>query len=70
MSGLLILKLCVKNKTVDESTKKAFIGTVEDKYRPKSLGDRHSFVVFEKEFSSEDGYSQMAAMSKQTDKIL
>jgi SAM-dependent methyltransferase len=60
-----------KNRAVDHETKKkVYMEQLKINISPKVLLDRHSFVVFEKELSSESTYTHLADMSKKLEQIL
>jgi SAM-dependent methyltransferase len=60
-----------KNKSIDyESKKKVYKEQLKINLSPKVLLDRHTFVVFEKEFEYADVYDQLLSISKPLNEIL
>ncbi len=60
-----------KNKSIDyEAKKKVYREQLQINISPKVLLDRHTFVVFEKEFESDDVYDHLLSISKPLNEIL
>ncbi len=60
-----------KNKSIDyEAKKKVYREQLQINISPKVLLDRHTFVVFEKEFESEHVYDHLLSISKPLNEIL
>jgi len=60
-----------RNKTIEyEAKKKVYKEQLKINLSPKILLDRHSFVVFEKEFEHADVYDHLLSISKPLNEIL
>jgi hypothetical protein len=60
-----------KNKTIDYAAKKSvYREQLRINLSPKVLLDRHTFVVFEKEFESANVYDHLLSILKPLDEIL
>jgi SAM-dependent methyltransferase len=60
-----------QNKTIDfEAKKKVYKEQLQINISPKILLDRHTFIVFEKEFQSENVYDHLLSISKPLNEIL
>jgi SAM-dependent methyltransferase len=60
-----------KNKTVDHNaSKKVYMEQLKINLSPRVLLDRHTFVVFEKEFEVENVYDQLLSIQKPLSEIL